>query len=315
MTPLVVTLTLNPAIDIATSVERVVPVHKLRCGRERRDAGGGGINVARVLHRLDANVLAIYTSGGATGRMLTRLLDAEDIPCRAIPIAGETREDFTVAETATGEHYRFVLPGPVLERAEYDAVLRALRKLDPKPRYVVASGSLPPEAPISFYCEVAKVAHALGAEIVVDASGPALAAALDQELSLIKPSLREFRELTRSPLEDEASQLEAAAALVASRRVGAVALTMGEQGALLVTRDGAWRGYAPEVRTISAVGAGDSFLGALVARRVLGNGYDEALRYAIAAGTASLLSPGTGLSSREGIEAMLPRVRTETISL
>jgi 6-phosphofructokinase 2 len=89
---------------------------------------------------------------------------------------------------------------------------------------------------------------------------------------------------------------------------------MGAQGALLVTRDGTWRGYAPEVRTISAVGAGDSFLGALVARRVLGNNYDEALRYAIAAGTASLLSPGTGLSSREGIEAMLPRVRIETIS-
>ena len=109
----IVTLTVNPSIDVATSVERVAPFHKLRCGAERRDPGGGGINVARVMKRLGADVVAMYPTGGAIGQLLRRLVDQEGVPGLTIPTSGETREDFTVVDETTGKPYRFVLPGPL----------------------------------------------------------------------------------------------------------------------------------------------------------------------------------------------------------
>jgi 6-phosphofructokinase 2 len=307
----IVTLTVNPAIDIATTVGRVIPLHKMRCSAERRDAGGGGINVARVLKRLDADVLAVYTAGGPTGAMLRHLVEAEGIEDRIVAIAGDTREDFSVTEEASGQQYRFVLPGPAMVPTEYDGVLDAIRALERAPQMIVASGSLPPGAPPGFYREVAKAARDIGAEIVVDASGAALAAALEEGVTLIKPSLREFREFTGLALSSEDSWGSAAAKLITKGQARAVALTLGEDGAILVTRDGAWRGFAPKVEVISAVGAGDSFLGALLSRLALGHGYEEALRYGIAGGTAALRSPGTGLCNAEGLHAMLSRIRIE----
>src|SRR5271166_6654996 len=107
----ILTLTINPAIDISTSVERVQPSFKLRCSAQQRDPGGGGINVARVVRRLGGNVTAIYTCGGATGELLRRLVEKEEIPYYTSAINEETREDFTVNERETGQQFRFVLPG------------------------------------------------------------------------------------------------------------------------------------------------------------------------------------------------------------
>src|SRR5271165_5594061 len=112
--PKITTLTANPAIDIATSVSLVAPLHKLRCTPARRDPGGGGINVARVVRRLGGDVTAIYTCGGATGELLRRLVEDEQIPSCTSAVKEETREDFTVNERITGQQFRFVLPGPTL---------------------------------------------------------------------------------------------------------------------------------------------------------------------------------------------------------
>ena len=113
------TLTPNPALDIATDTERVQPTHKLRCGPVQRYPGGGGINVARVLHRLGASVQAHYLAGGPNGEQLERLLAAEGIPAHAHPIAGDTRENFAVVQTSTSDEFRFVLPGPVVQDSEW----------------------------------------------------------------------------------------------------------------------------------------------------------------------------------------------------
>ncbi|MGZ5271596.1 MAG: PfkB family carbohydrate kinase, partial [Ramlibacter sp.] len=119
--PTIATLTVNPAVDLSTQVDEVVPAHKLRCGPPLVHPGGGGVNVARVLSRLGCDVLACHTAGGAVGDRLCRLLDAEAVPRWAIPIAGDTRENLTVTERATGREYRFVLPGPALTEAEWQA--------------------------------------------------------------------------------------------------------------------------------------------------------------------------------------------------
>src|SRR5512139_192878 len=159
----IVTITPNPAVDLSTTVERIVPVHKLRGTSQRRDPGGGGINVARVVTRLGGEARAIYPAGGAMGTLLRRLLDDEGIASHALPIVGETREDFFVSETATGQQYRFILPGPRLGEDEWKACLAAVAALDPFPRFLVASGSLPAGVPHDFYAQLARIATRHGA--------------------------------------------------------------------------------------------------------------------------------------------------------
>ena len=112
--PSIVTLTMNPALDIATTTERVVPTEKLRCGKPRYDPGGGGINVARGVHMLGGDVLAVFPVGGMSGEMLCRLLDGEHVPHAVVPIAGITRESLAVVERQSGKQYRFLLPGPTI---------------------------------------------------------------------------------------------------------------------------------------------------------------------------------------------------------
>ena len=165
----ILTLTVNPALDISTSTEQVSSGHKLRCGASRLDPGGGGINVARVIQRLGGHTLAVYTAGGPTGEAYRRLIEAERIPTLAVPIQGSTRQDFTVDETSTGKQFRFVLQGPELSEPEWQACLDRVAGAMPVGGYVVASGSLPPGVPDDFYARVAGLARQSGAHCIVDA--------------------------------------------------------------------------------------------------------------------------------------------------
>jgi 6-phosphofructokinase 2 len=309
----IVTLTVNPSIDVATSVERVAPFHKLRCGAERRDPGGGGINVARVMKRLGADVVAMYPIGGAIGQLLRRLVDQEGVPGLTIPTSGETREDFTVVDQTTGKPYRFVLPGPLLSESEWRACLDAFTSLDQRVRFVVASGSLPPGVPQDFYSRIAKLANQAGKKAIIDTSGPPLKAALQAGVYLIKPSLREFKLLMGESLDSQADRIKACRSLIDSGQVEIVTLTLGEQGALLVTRDQVLRARALPIKLVSVVGAGDSFLGAMVWSLACGHVIETAFRYGVAAGSAALLMPGTELCRREDVERLVNDVRLEAI--
>ena len=159
--PNIITLTINPAIDVFVNVGRVEPTRKLRCSPPKRDPGGGGINVARVAHRLGGDVTAIYPIGGQIGKLLQRLVEREDIESLVTPSHVETRENFTTYEKSTGEQYRFVLPGSPLHRAEWEAVLDRLASLPERPNFVVASGSVPPGVPDDFFARVVRHAKAL----------------------------------------------------------------------------------------------------------------------------------------------------------
>ena len=291
----VVTLTLNPSVDLSLSVERLVDTVKLRCSQPQKDAGGGGINVARVLKRLGSTCLAMYLAGGSVGDRLADLLDAERVARMRIAVAGETRENVTVRETSTLREYRFVMPGPTIAEREWRRCLEALEAIAPLPRYVVASGSLPPGVPTDFYARIARWAHQHDVRMAVDASGEALAAALEIGVFLVKPSLDELRGLVGAPLATLAEQREAAQVLVHRGRAHKVALSIGSQGAVLATTDGAVELPAVPVPVASAVGAGDSFLAAMLWALDHEASSEEALRYAIAAGSAAVLKPGTAL--------------------
>jgi 6-phosphofructokinase 2 len=309
----ILTLTLNPTIDVSTSVERLAPIHKLRCGPVRRDPGGGGINVARVVRRLGSDVAAVYPTGGLIGALLRKLTDAEGVQSHTVPIAEETREDFTVFEEAGAQQYRFVLPGPCLSEAEWRACLEAVTCFDASLEFIVASGSLPPGVPPDFFGVLADTAKAKGAKLVVDSTKPVLQAALTKGVHLIKPNLREMRDLMDAPLASKAEWIEACRRLVAAGGVQFVALTVAEQGALLVGRDEAWFAEGLPVKVASAVGAGDSFLGAVVWALSRGHGAGEALRHGVAAGSAALLSPATDLCHKEDVERLLSDVKIAAV--
>ncbi len=311
----IVTLTINPAIDIFVNVGRVEPTRKLRCSAPKRDPGGGGINVARVVHRLGCDVTAIYPIGGQIGKLLHRLVERENIASLVTPSHVETRENFTAYEEPTGEQYRFVLPGSTLHRAEWEAVLDRLATLPERPKFVVASGSVPPGVPTDFFARVARHAKALGAKSVIDTSGAALAAALNEGVSVIKPNLIELTDFVAAPLDRDEDRIAACRKLVADGRAKIVALTLGENGALLVTAEHAWRALPMAIEAVSTVGAGDSFVGGLVAALSTGKPLDEAFRVAIAAATAAVHTPGTGLCQPGDVERLLPKVKIREIEM
>lgn len=308
--PRFVTFTPNPALDVATTVERLMDAHKLRCEAPQMHPGGGGINVARVLHRLGADVLALWPCGGVTGERLHGLLQAEGVPDQRLAIAGETRESFTVHERESGREYRFVLPGPTLSDSEWAHALSTLRQMSPE--WIVSSGSLPPGVAVDGHAQVARVARvarARGARMVVDSAGAALAAALAEGVWLVKPSLRELAEFTASTLETPLQQQQAARRLIEQGQAHVVALSLGPQGAMLVTAEQCLRADALPVTVASSVGAGDSFLAALVWSLDRSAALDEALATAMAAGAAAVMAQGTGLCQAQDIAHLRQQVR------
>ncbi len=253
--------------------------------------------MSRVIHRLGGQSVAIYAVGGPTGQAYRQLLEADGIE-------GSTRENITIDELSTGRQFRFVLKGPHLTSDEWGECLAAtLRAMTPG-GYVVASGSLAPGVPDDVYARLARAAKAHGVRCIVDASGSALAAALAEGVHLVKPSARELGELVGRALPTLDDRAEAARELVDRGSTEVVALTLGGDGAVLVTREGVTRLEVPKVEVRSTVGAGDSFLAALVLRLAQGRTLDEAFRAGVAAGTATAMTEATELCHRDDVERL-----------
>lgn len=308
----VLTLTISPTIDISSRVDHVVPERKLRCSRPTSEPGGGGVNVARVLTRFDVDVLALITAGGRSGEALIELLGAEGIALQAISIADATRENITIYEESTTLQYRFCMPGPVLQPDEWQAILRAVGQIEPLPQYLVISGSQPPELPDDAITEVIRIGRERGMKVVVDTSGPALRAALDEGVFLVKPNLAELASLEGDRWIESDEHLQASARrLVDEGKAEAVVVSLGAAGALAVSREGMSRIPAPSVPPQSKVGAGDSMVGGIVWGLIQGMTVLEAAVLGVAAGSAAVMSPGTELCARADVERLYARSREQ----
>ena len=299
----IVTLTMNPALDIATSTDRVEPTHKLRCSVPRYDPGGGGINVARAVHALGGEAVAIFPVGGPAGEMIRHMLQQEGVAHHAIPIPGFTRESLAVEELTSGKQFRFILPGPELSPADQERCLDQLSAAASGAQYIVASGSLPPGVPDGFYARVAELARLQGARFVIDTSGPALRQA-GLGIYLLKPSLRELVDLIGREIRNERDEELAARQIIEQGRCEILVLSLGAQGALLVTAEESER-FAPiPVEARSTVGAGDSMLAGIVLGLSRGLPLHGAVRFGMAAGAAALLGSGTQLCRRSDVERL-----------
>ncbi len=309
--PAIVTLTMNPALDIAASTEEVVHSHKNRCGAPRYDPGGGGVNVARNARVLGATVSAVFPAGGPAGDLITGLLESE-LPVVRVPIAGSTRESFSATETSTGRQYRFVLPGPPVTFAEQGDCLNRLRatvtQLSPNgsrgtAKFVVASGSLPPNVHPDYYQRVADICDEHGARLILDTSGRGLQHITDG-VFLLKPSVRELGQSVGRELPGDAEQLAAAYELIERGCAENIVVSLGEQGALLVTREFGQRYPPVTVPPGSGVGAGDAMVAGIAVGLTRGWPLAEAVRLGVATGAAMLLTPGTAPCNRADVERL-----------
>ncbi len=304
----IVTMSLNPTIDVASEADLVRPTHKVRTANETYDPGGGGVNVARVIVELGGTARVICPAGGFSGKLLDDLLDRAGISRTIVPIAGSTRISFTVYERKTGLEYRFIPNGPKLSPEEVEACLEAVRNT--KCEYFVASGSVPLGAPTDILAQIAQIVHDRGAKFILDSSGAGLSVTLQHvPLYMVKPSIGELEAFMGRRLDDESTR-DAAVDLVKRGRAEIVAVTMGASGALLATKDGVLRMRSPRVQAHSAVGAGDSFVGAMTLALSQGRPIDDALTFAVAAGAATVLTAGTRLCIAADVERIYEEIRS-----
>ncbi|MDG5816744.1 1-phosphofructokinase family hexose kinase [Chitinispirillales bacterium ANBcel5] len=301
----VVTVTVNPTVDVHFEIEQIVPERKLRSTIPVRHPGGGGINVSRVLSRLGKVSHALFTRGGELGQMISRMLKEENIRYLPMDIAGLTREDYMVKERATGNMLRFNLPGPDMSDDEIEQTFTTIVNYVEQGDYLVLSGSLPPKMPEDFYFEIVQSVSQKGVRCIVDTSGAPLKKVVESNVFLLKPNLKELTEIYGRNIYREEEQLLAAKSLVDKGMIENVVLSLGADGALLVNKDTHIRSQSPKVEVVSRVGAGDSMTAGIVYGLSEGYNIENAIKYGIAAGAATVMTPGTELCRGEDIEHIL----------
>lgn len=291
------TLTLNPALDKSTSVDRMIPEQKLRCSALQTDAGGGGINVSKGIHRLGGESCAVFPIGGHTGIQLKALVEEEGITTQTVSVRGDTRENISVSEESTHFQYRFTLPGAEMSLQEANACLELIRAH--RPEILIASGSLPPGLPSHYYEEVAKLALESGARLILDTSGPALAAAANIGVYLLKPNLGELsalvgvEELAMNQVDD------AAMSIIEQGKCQVIVVSLGPQGAFWADKNGFEHIPAPTVKKQTTVGAGDSMVAGMAWALSQGKSLREMVQMGVACGSAATMNSGTRLFQPE----------------
>ncbi|HYO22967.1 MAG TPA: 1-phosphofructokinase family hexose kinase [Flavisolibacter sp.] len=294
---MIVTLTLNPAVDKSTEIEHLVPEKKMRCAELLIHAGGGGINVSKAIQELGGQSIAVFPYGGLNGEALLRLVKGESLTANAIEVAANTRENFVATETSTNKQFRFVMPGEALTAAEVDKIKNLINEMKDV-SFLVCSGSLPPGVPDDFLAEIAGIAKKKGIKLVVDTSGTPLKATLQQGVFLAKPNLTELCALTGKEYLDVSEIDDAAKEVISQGSCDVLVVSMGPTGAMLVTKDHVKEFRAPAAKKQTTVGAGDSMVAGIVWMLEQGKELPEAVQFGIACGTAATINKGTQLFAK-----------------
>jgi 6-phosphofructokinase 2 len=299
----IVTITFSPCIDKSTTVPSLVPENKLKCTTPKLQPGGGGINVARAIKKLGGEAVAIFPSGGYTGKYFNHLMEQEKVSSIIIETANETRENIIVLDELTNNQYRFGMPGTPLTEREWKECLKAVEDVRDA-KYIIASGSLPPGVPVDIYAQLAKVAKKVNAKFIVDTSGEALKRAADEGVYLLKPNLGELSSLAGKKELHPGEIEDIAASIIKKGKCEAMVVSLGAAGAMLVTNTMAEIiKPAPAIRK-STVGAGDSMVAGIIFFLSQGKKLSDAARYGVACGTAATMNPGTGLCRKKDADRL-----------
>ncbi|WP_439504520.1 1-phosphofructokinase family hexose kinase [Sediminibacterium sp.] len=304
----IVTITLNPALDKSITVPELVPEKKLRALSSKVEPGGGGINISRALKKLGVASKAIILSGGYTGKTLEALLAKEQVDFTAIETEGDTRENFVVFDEDKKLQYRFGMPGESVSSNELGLLMEAIGNCA-HADYLVVSGSLPPGTSTAVFHEIAIIAEQLNAKLIIDTSGDGLKAAVKEGLYLIKPNLRELASLVGKDWIDISEVIATARQVIAAGSCKAMAVSMGSEGAMLITATEHFQTVAPKAPVLSTVGAGDSMVAGMLAALTKGWGWEQVLQYGVAAGSAATLHKGTELCSLADTERIFAQLK------
>lgn len=299
---MILTITLNPCIDKSSTVEKLKPESKLRCTEVVNEPGGGGINVSKALKKLETPSVALFPAGGHNGNMLCSLLKEEEILFHAVDTKVETRENWIVLENATINQYRFTFPGRAVQEETIVTLVDHIRSFSPT--FVVASGSLPPGLPDYFYGLIVKQANAVGAKCIVDTSGPALQALKGKHAYMIKPNISELCKMLNVDRLEKSEVDDAAQQAIFDGYAEIMVVSMGGDGAWLVSKDKKYFCEAPKVTTRSTVGAGDSMVAGITYMLQKEKPLREAIRFGVACGSAATMNEGTQLFKKDDAERL-----------
>jgi len=303
----IVTLTLNPALDLSSEVAALIPDTKLRCTAPLLDPGGGGLNVSRAIAAMGGESLALVALGGLTGDKLAGLIRDEGVPFLSMSAPGESRQSLTVTETSTGRQYRFMLPGPVWSVSDQERVFTLLRASARPGAFGVISGSQPPGVPVDFPASLAQAMP--GLQVVLDTSGPALAQAVAHpiaDLAILRMDGDEADTLASHKLVTRSDTADFAAGLVARGVARTVVVARGADGSIQVDKDRRIFAKAAKVKVKSTVGAGDSFVAGLVLSLARGEPPETALAWGTAAASAAVMTDATQLCTSDDVLRLLP---------
>ncbi|SHN28445.1 1-phosphofructokinase family hexose kinase [Chitinophaga sp. CF418] len=298
---MILTITMNPALDKSTTVEKMFPEKKLRCAQPVTEAGGGGINASKAIKELGGESLALYPAGGANGTRLQELLMSLGINSIVVPLKGETRENITVTELSHNQQFRFVMPGPALDEEDVERCLAAVEAIQPVPNIIVASGSLPPGVPNDFLARLALLCKRTGSKLIADTSGEPLLQAAGKGIYLLKPNMSELCSLAGKEYLELDNVTEEARKVIEKGYCEVLVISMGPAGALLITKDLSERISAPAVKKRTAVGAGDSMVGGMAWMLDKGEPLLAVAKFGVACGTAATMNAGTQLFKKEDV--------------
>ena len=302
----ILTLTLNPALDMSCDVPKLVPDQKLRCSEPLLDPGGGGLNVSRAIAVLGGESLALVALGGLTGDRLAGLIRKEGVPFLALTAPGETRQSLTVTASDTGAQYRFMLPGPIWSDADQERVFLLLRASTRAGAIGVISGSQPPGVPVDFPARLARSMP--GLNVVLDTSGAALREAVANPipgLFVLRMDGEEAEEMAGTSLQTRVQSADFAAGLVARGVARRVVVARGADGSVMAEADRRLFVKAAKVAVKSKVGAGDSFVAGFVLALARGMDSAAALSQGSAAASAAVMTDATQLCKPDDVARLL----------
>lgn len=306
---MIVTVTPNPSIDRTVSVAQLWRGEVHRATSSRIDPGGKGVNVSRALAAQGRRTVAVLPVGGPEGHLLQELLDAASVSHVAVPVTGAVRMNITVVEP-DGTTTKLNEPGPQLASSEVAALLTTTLGQAAGPGWVVGCGSLPPGAPADLYATLVSRVRGRGGRVAIDSSGAPLAVAVEARPHLIKPNHEELAELVGREL-PMLSDVEAAARALVADGIETVAVSLGADGALLVTSTDAVHARATISNPLSTVGAGDCMLAGLLHGLSIGQSASDALTTGVLWGAAAVTLPGSRVPSHEDLRGIDVQVSTD----
>jgi 1-phosphofructokinase len=310
----IITVTLNPAVDQTLELDRLALGDTNRVRDSRIDPGGKGINVSRVLRELGRESLATGLAPGSLGRFVEHSLLEQGILCDFVHTRGQTRTNLTVVDDASHETTLLSYRGPEMDPRHVHTLETRLRRIISEGDWLVVAGSIPPPIEAAEYARLIELGRQLGAHTVLDADAGALVAGLAGRPDMVKSNHHEAERLLDRTLDGEDELLDAAQSM-REAGAGTAVVTAGGLGAVAVAEDGAWRARPPETAVVSTVGAGDALLAGMLYRLEQSAALDEALRWGTAAGSAACLTPGTQLCRQDQVNALVDGVRVDRVRL